>query len=44
MDLFRKDMRLMKLHQASVDWYERMAAKMRADPQLQELENKVRSR
>lgn len=42
MELFRKDARLMKLHRASVDWYERTAAKMRADPQLQELENKVR--
>jgi len=42
MDLFRKDARLMRLHQASVDWYERKAAELRAEPELQELENRVR--
>jgi hypothetical protein len=42
MDLFRKDARLMQLHQASVDWYERKAAALRADAEMQELEKRVR--
>lgn len=42
MELFRKDARLMQLHQASVDWYERKAAELRAAPQLRALENEVR--
>jgi hypothetical protein len=37
MDLFRKDARLMNLHQASVDWYERKAAELRCEPELQDL-------
>jgi hypothetical protein len=43
MDVFRKDAQLMKLHQASVDWYKRKAAELRDHPELQELEKTVRN-
>lgn len=44
MNLFRKDAQLMELHRASVDWYERKAAELRASPELQELIIAIESR
>lgn len=44
MDLFRRDTQLMKLHQTAVDWHERKAAELRADPAMQELITAIESR